>query len=323
MLDSILGSLRVVALATKTDFRSVTSREVALFEGAHGWGEFSPFLEYNYNESVPWLTSAIEAAFVPAPVALRSEIIVNATLPALNNAQEIESLLDSYPGCSVIKVKVGTDAIKDLERLAIIRELRPVAKIRIDVNGLWDVDQATSFLKTAGDIEYVEQPCATVEELRELKKRTDVKIVGDEVIRKAANPFAVDLSGAVDILMLKVAPLGGITRALEIAEHHQLPVVVSSALESAVGISYGLQLASALPSLNFACGLGTGSLLAVDVAHLPIKDGKIELDDVRPESALLNKLAVSNERLNWWKNRIRMTWSAGAERYVNERGWTI
>ncbi len=323
MLDSILGSLRVVALATKTDFRSVTSREVALFEGAHGWGEFSPFLEYNYNESVPWLTSAVEAAFVPAPVALRSEIIVNATLPALNNAQEIESLLDSYPGCSVIKVKVGTDAIKDLERLAIIRELRPDAKIRIDVNGLWDVDQATSFLKTAGDIEYVEQPCATVEELRELKKRTDVKIVGDEVIRKAANPFAVDLSGAVDILMLKVAPLGGITRALEIAEHHQLPLVVSSALESAVGISYGLQLASALPSLNFACGLGTGSLLAVDVAHLPIKDGKIELDDVRPESAILNKLAVSNERLNWWKNRIRMTWSAGAERYVNERGWTI
>ncbi len=323
MLDSILGSLRVVALATKTDFRSVTSREVALFEGAHGWGEFSPFLEYNYNESVPWLTSAVEAAFVPAPVALRSEISVNATLPALNNAQEIESLLDSYPGCSVIKVKVGTDAIKDLERLAIIRELRPDAKIRIDVNGLWDVDQATSFLKTVGDIEYVEQPCATVEELRELKKRTDVKIVGDEVIRKAANPFAVDLSGAVDILMLKVAPLGGITRALEIAEHHQLPLVVSSALESAVGISYGLQLASALPSLNFACGLGTGSLLAVDVAHLPIKDGKIELDDVRPESAILNKLAVSNERLNWWKNRIRMTWSAGAERYVNERGWTI
>jgi len=323
MLDSILGSLRVVALATKTDFRSVTSREVALFEGTHGWGEFSPFLEYNYNESVPWLTSAIEAAFVPGPVALRSEIIVNATLPALNNAQEIESLLDSYPGCSVIKVKVGTDALKDLERLAIIRELRPDAKIRIDVNGLWDVDQATSFLNTVGDIEYVEQPCATVEELRELKKRTDVKIVGDEVIRKAANPFAVNLSGAVDILMLKVAPLGGITRALEIAEHHQLPVVVSSALESAVGISYGLQLASAIPSLNFACGLGTGSLLAVDVAHLPIKDGKIELDDVRPESAILNKLAVSNERLNWWKNRIRMTWSAGAERYVNERGWAI
>ena len=286
-------------------------------------GGVSPFLEYNYNESVPWLTSAIEAAFVPAPVALRSEIIVNATLPALNNPQEIESLLDSYPGCSVIKVKVGTDAFKDLERLAIIRELRPDAKIRIDVNGLWDVNQATSFLNTVGDIEYVEQPCATIEELRELKNRTDVKIVGDEVIRKAANPFAVDLSGAVDILMLKVAPLGGITRALEIAEHHQLPVVVSSALESAVGISYGLQLASAIPSLNFACGLGTGSLLAVDVAHLPIKDGKIALDDVRPESATLNKLAVSNERLNWWKNRIRMTWSAGAERYVNERGWTI
>jgi len=323
MLDSILGSLRVVALATKTDFRSITSREVALFEGPVGWGEFSPFLEYSYSQSVPWLTSAIEAAFVPAPPALRSDIAVNATLPALDNPSEIEALLETYPGCSVIKVKVGNDPDKDRERLQIIRELRPDAKIRIDVNGLWNVDQAASFLNSVGDIEYAEQPCATVEELRELKKRTQVKIVGDEVIRKAKDPFAVDLSDAVDILMLKVAPLGGITRSLEIAQHHKLPVVVSSALESAVGISYGLKLASALPSLNFACGLGTGSLLAVDVDQLPIKDGMIEVTDVRPDISVLNKLAASNERLNWWKNRIRMTWSAGAESYIYERGWNV
>jgi len=321
MLDSILGSLRVVALATKTDFRSVTSREVALFEGPLGWGEFSPFLEYSYSESVPWLTSAVEAAFVSPPPALRSEIAVNATLPALDNAQEIEGLLDSYPGCSVIKVKVGTDPVKDLDRLAIIRELRPDATIRIDVNGLWDVEQAASFLNNVGEIEYVEQPCASVEELRELKKRTSIKIIGDEVIRKAKDPFAVDLSDAVDIVMLKVAPLGGITRALEIARYHKLPVVVSSALESAVGISYGLKLASALPFLDFACGLGTGSLLAVDVEQLPINNGMIRVVDVRPEIPLLNKLAVSNERLNWWKNRIRMTWDAGAESFINERGW--
>lgn len=321
MLDSILGSLRVVALATKTDFRSVTSREVALFEGPMGWGEFCPFLEYSYSESVPWLTSAIEAAFVPAPPGFRQEIAVNATLPALDNAQDIQGLLDSYPGCTVIKVKVGGDPVKDMERLGIIRSLRPDAKIRIDVNGLWSVDEAASFLNTVGDIEYAEQPCATVEELRELKKRTHVKIVGDEVIRKAKDPFALDLSEAVDIVMLKVAPLGGITRAIEIAQHHNLPVVVSSALESAVGISYGLKLASALPTLEFACGLGTGSLLAVDVEQLPINNGMIRVADVRPEVSVLNKLAVSNERLNWWKNRIRMTWSAGAESFINERGW--
>lgn len=321
MLDSILGSLRVVALATKTDFRSVTSREVALFEGPMGWGEFSPFLEYSYSESVPWLTSAIEAAFVQAPAAHRTEIAVNATLPALDNAQEISALLDSYPGCSVIKVKVGVDSAKDLERLKIIRELRPDAALRIDVNGLWSVEDAASFLNQVGEIEYVEQPCATVEELQELKKRTSTKIVGDEVIRKAKDPFAVDLQGAIDIVMLKVAPLGGITRAMEIAKYHALPVVVSSALESAIGISYGLKLASALPSLDFASGLGTGSLLAVDVAQLPIIDGMIHVSDVIPDNAALNKLAVSNERLNWWKNRLRMTWSAGAESFVHERGW--
>lgn len=322
MLDSILGSLKVVALATKTDFRSVTSREVALFEGPMGWGEFSPFLEYSYEESVPWLLSAIEAAFVHTPIGVRSAIEVNATLPAMDDPEEIEKLLNGFEGTKVVKIKVGGEPEIDLARIACVRELRPEAKIRLDVNGLWSVNQAHAFLIQAGEIEYVEQPCSTIEELRELKLRMEIKIAGDEIIRKAKDPINLDLSGAIDIVMLKVAPLGGIAQALEIARHYSLPVAVSSALESAIGISHGLKLAASIPELNYACGLGTGALLAVDVAELPIVDGKIEVADVTPDSLALNKFAVSNERLNWWKNRIRMTWAAGAEQKINESGWS-
>ena len=321
MLDSILGSLKVVALATTTDFRSVTSREVALFEGPMGWAEFSPFLEYSFEESIPWLVSAIEAAFAQTPQLMRSEIAVNATLPALDDRSEIERILDAFEGVSVVKIKVGTQMCADLARVACVRELLPHAKIRIDVNGLWSVNEAYEFLDQVGEIEYVEQPCSTIEELRELKKRCTVKIAGDEVIRKAKDPFELELTGAIDILMLKVAPLGGISRAMEIARHHQLPVVVSSALESAVGISHGLKLAAALPELNFACGLGTGALLAADVAKIPIINGAMRVRDVSPDTDVIDKYAVSSERLNWWRNRVRMTWSAGAQSITRERGW--
>jgi O-succinylbenzoate synthase len=322
MLDSILGSLKVVALATKTDFRSVTSREVALFEGPEGWGEFSPFLEYGFEESVPWLLSGVEAAFVKSPAAVRQRIEVNATLPAIDDPTEIEKLLNSFEGSKVVKIKVGGEPEIDLARIRCVRELRPDAKIRIDVNGLWSVNQAQAFLTQAGEIEYVEQPCLTIEELRELKLRTGVKIAGDEIIRKARDPLNLDLSGAIDIVMLKVAPLGGIAKALEIARHYSLPVAVSSALESAVGISHGLKLAAAIPDLDYACGLGTGALLAVDVGELPIIGGEIELADIAPDPSALNKFAVSNERLNWWKNRIRMVWNAGAEQIIKDRGWS-
>jgi O-succinylbenzoate synthase len=191
-----------------------------------------------------------------------------------------------------------------LARVNAIRQLRPNAKVRIDVNGLWSVVQAEEFLSSVGEVEYVEQPCATLEELRELKAQTSVKIVGDEILRKASNPFDIDLSGAIDFLMLKVQPLGGIKRAQAIAEHHNLPIVVSSALESAVGINYGLMLAASFKEMNFDCGLGTGSLLAADVAHLPIVDGKIEISEFEPQ---LDGLDVAPDRFEWWKNRIMRT----------------
>jgi O-succinylbenzoate synthase len=304
MDQQLLDSLRVIALPMKTNFRGISVREVALIKGSHGWGEFSPFIEYDDAESAPWLASAIEAATTPQPKLYRTSVAVNGTIPALNDPDELARIVDSFPGVNTFKVKVGNNLVEDLARIKVIRQLRPHANIRIDVNGLWNVGQAEEFLASVGQIEYVEQPCATIEELRELKSRTPVKIVGDEILRKAPNPFEIDLTGAIDYLMLKVQPLGGIKRAHAIAEHHKLPIVVSSALESAVGIKHGLTLAASFEEMNFDCGLGTGSLLAADVAHLPIVDGKIEISEFEPQ---LDGLDVAPDRFDWWKNRIMRT----------------
>jgi len=300
----LLETLRVVALPTTTNFRGISVREVALIQGEYGWGEFSPFLEYDDAESAPWLACAIEAATNPKPKLYRTEVAINGTIPALNGPADLERIVNSFPGVTTFKIKVGENLSEDLARVNIVRSLRTDAKIRIDANGLWSVDQTVLFLDSVGDVEYVEQPCATIEELRELKKRIDVKIVGDEILRKAKDPFAINLTGAIDYLMLKVQPLGGIKRAHRLAEHHNLPVVVSSALESAVGINYGLILAASFEDMNFDCGLGTGSLLAKNVAELPIVEGKIAISNVVPN---LDGLDVSADRYEWWKNRIMRT----------------
>jgi O-succinylbenzoate synthase len=311
MFKDLLSTMRVVALPMKTDFRGVTVREVALFKGEYGWGEFSPFLEYDDQESSMWLASAIEAATQPRPPQLRTTIPVNGTIPATNDKKVIDELVASYPGVVTYKVKVGENLSEDIARLARIRSLGRKVNIRIDVNGLWSVEDALTnlyaFYENVGPFEYVEQPCATLDEMRELKSKIHIplKIAADEVIRKAEDPFAIDLQGAADIVMLKVQPLGGITRSLAIAEHHGLPAVVSSALESAIGIRYGLELAAALPELHFDCGLATGSLISDDLAHLSIVDGAIAVDgstmgdlDIKLES-----LAVAPDRYEWWKNR--------------------
>jgi O-succinylbenzoate synthase len=209
------------------------------------------------------------------------------------------------------KVKVGDNLSEDIARLAKVRSLRPNAKLRIDVNGTWRVATAVTNLhaiyENTGAIEFVEQPCQSVAELRELKEKLKVAIpiAGDEILRKSADPFKVDLTGAVDILALKVQPLGGIVRAHELAQHHNLPVVVSSALESAVGISHGLALAASFDEINFDCGLATGSLLSANVGELPIVDGEIEVKRIEPN---FDGLDVSPERYKWWQDRLMKTW---------------
>ena len=307
MLDDLLATLRVITLPTRTNFRGVTYREVALMQGPQGWGEFSPFLEYDDNECRPWLASAIEAATVARPARFRDAIAINGTIPELNDKKEIEALMETYSGAKTFKVKVGSNLSEDIARIALVRTLAPQAAIRVDVNGLWNVDDALrnlySYYENIGPLEYVEQPCTTIEELHELKRKIKIplRIAADEIIRKAPDPFKVDLTDAADVVMLKVQPLGGIQRSLDIAAHHGLPVVVSSALESAIGIEYGLDLAASISDLTFDCGLATGSLLSTDVANHQILDGKIALGQISPQ---LDGLDVSPERFGWWKNRI-------------------
>jgi len=315
-LEDALASLRVVALPMKTKFRGIEVRETALFEGPAGWAEFAPFIEYDARESLAWLESAIEAATIHVPAGKRTSIPLNATVPASNDEAEIEEILSWYPGVDTVKIKVGTGIREDLARIAQVRKVLPTAKIRVDVNGSWSVDDAIFNIRTiygevAGNfLEYVEQPVASLIELRELKEGliVDVKIVGDEVLRKAEDPFAIDLDGAIDVLMLKVSPLGGIQRSLDLAAHHKLPVVVSSALESVVGISYGLKLAAQLPVLNYACGLATSALMKADVGFIPIDNGAMSVSTPEISREMLEKLKVSQERLEWWRNRITEVW---------------
>ena len=315
-LEEALASLRVLALPMRTTFRSLNIRETALFKGEYGWGEFAPFVEYSDQESLPWLESAIEAADKPLSPALRESIPINATVPASNDEAEIEQILSWYPGVDTVKIKVGTGIQEDLVRIAVVRKHLPKAKIRIDVNGSWSVKEAAlnvnAIYEVTGDLlEYVEQPVASLDELKQLREdmSVDVKIAGDEVLRKAKDPFAISLYGAIDILMLKVSPLGGIKRAMDLASHHKLPVVISSALESAVGNSYGLALAARVPNLDYACGLGTSALFKQDVSDIPIVNGVIKATGYPIDLDRVERYELKGERLEWWRNRISRVWN--------------
>ena len=315
-LEEALASLRVLALPMRTTFRSLDIRETALFKGENGWGEFAPFVEYSDQESLPWLESAIEAADKALSPALRESIPINATVPASNDEAEIEQILSWYPGVDTVKIKVGTGIQEDLVRIAVVRKHLPKAKIRIDVNGSWSVKEAllnvNAIYEVTGDLlEYVEQPVASLDELKQLKKgmSVDLKIAGDEVLRKAKDPFVISLDGAIDILMLKVSPLGGIKRAMDLASHHKLPVVISSALESAVGISYGLALAARVPNLDYACGLGTSALFNQDVSDIPIVNGAIKAASYPIDLDRVERYELKGERLEWWRNRIIRVWN--------------
>jgi O-succinylbenzoate synthase len=316
-LEEALASLRVLALPMRTTFRSLDVRETALIKGESGWGEFAPFVEYSDQESLPWLESAIEAADKPLSPALRELIPINATVPASNDEAEIEQIMSWYPGVDTVKIKVGTGIREDLARIKAVRKYLPKAKIRIDVNGSWSPDDAlininAIYNEVAGDsLEYVEQPVASLDELKQLKEgmTVDVKIAGDEVLRKAKDPFAISLDGAIDILMLKVSPLGGIKRAMDLASHHKLPVVISSALESAVGISHGLALAARIPKLDYACGLGTSALFNQDISDIPIISGAIKVKNYPIDIAQIERHELKGERLEWWRNRISRVWN--------------
>jgi o-succinylbenzoate synthase len=305
-LDDILDRVHVVALPMRVRFRGITTRELALIDGPAGWGEFGAFLEYGDAEAAHWLAAALDSAYRTSPPPRRDRVDVNATVPAVDAAQ-VPEILARFPGARTAKVKVaepGQTLDDDVARVEAVRALVPT--VRVDANGAWTVDQAATAAAVLGPLEYLEQPCATVEELAELRRRVDVPIAADESIRKAGDPLAVVRAGAADIAVLKVAPLGGISAMLKIAAQIDIPVVVSSALDSAVGIAVGLAAAAALPNLDHACGLGTGRLFAEDVAEpvAPI-DGYLQVRPVAPDPARLRALAAAPQRRQWWIDRIR------------------
>jgi O-succinylbenzoate synthase len=316
-LSDLLATARVVSLPLSTRFRGIETREALLMQGDAGWTEFSPFLEYGDEEAAAWLAAAIDFGWREPQLASDAArvIHVNATLPAVA-AGLVAGVLERFPGCRTVKVKVaeaGQELADDVARVAAAREfVGPDGRIRIDANGGWNVDEAEHAIHSlaAFDLEYVEQPCATVDELAQIRKRVKymgIPIAADESVRKAADPLAVARAGAADILVIKAQPLGGIARASRIIEEAGLPVVVSSAIDTSVGLSMGAYLAASVPGLEYDCGLGTAALLAADVTDEPLMptDGQIEVRRVDVSGQLLNRHAASAERTTWWLERLQ------------------
>ncbi len=306
--------LHAYQIAMRTRFRGITTREGLLVHGSAGWGEFSPFLDYDGDEIRPWAQAAVEAAETGLPAPLRDRIPVNVTVPAVD--AEAAWKIASSSHCRTAKVKVaepGQTLSDDLDRVEAVRDaLGSDGRVRIDANGGWDVPSALDNLRQLGrfGLEYAEQPCRTVEELAELRRtlahhHIDVPIAADESIRRSGDPERVKELDAADIAVLKVQPLGGVRRCLELAERLGLPVVVSSALETSIGIRMGLALAASLPELPYACGLNTVALLTGDVVAQPLValDGTLPVDGITMDVDALAAVAAPANRADFWAAR--------------------
>lgn len=310
-----------VALPMRVRFRGIDVRETVLFRGPSGWGEFGPFPEYADAEASRWLAAGLGMAWGTWPEAVRDRVEVNATVPAVT-PDRVAEVLAGFDGCRTVKVKVaerGQELADDIARVAEVRALLgPSAHLRVDANAAWTVEQAREALGrlAAYDLQYAEQPCAEVAELAELRvllarDGVEVPIAADESVRRAEDPIRVAREGAADLVVVKVAPLGGVESALAIVAECGLPAVVSSAIDSSVGIAAGVALAAALPELDHACGLGTLGLLDADVAARPLApvDGAITIADARavvqaPTHPGLEAHELTGERRDWWLDRL-------------------
>ncbi|TQL44984.1 O-succinylbenzoate synthase [Homoserinimonas aerilata] len=313
-LAELLDTARVVALPLRQRFRGIDTREAMLIEGPNGWTEFSPFTEYDDAEAATWLAAAIDFGWGPLPAVMRPTVRVNATMPVVEPAR-VADVLARFPGCRTVKVKVadpGSTLADDVARVAKVRELLgPDGRIRVDANGAWTIDEAERAVHALAeyDLEYVEQPCASVDELVEIRRRIrhkGIPVAADESVRKAADPLAVARAGAADLLVIKAQPLGGVTAASRIVAEAGLPVVVSSALDTSIGLSMGAHLAAGLPELDYDCGLGTAALLAADVTDAPLlpEGGAIQVRRIEVSGELLDRWAAPVDRAGWWRERL-------------------
>jgi O-succinylbenzoate synthase len=300
----------------RTRFRGITVREGMLLPGPAGWGEFCPFADYDDAVSASWLATAIEQSTLGWPEPVRDRVPVNSIVPAVG--PERAHQIAAGGGCTTVKVKVADhpDSLhEDLARVEAVRAaLGPRGAIRVDANGVWPVDTAIASIrlldKASGGLEYVEQPCRTIAELAAVRRKVDVRIAADESIRHADDPLRVAVAGAADVAVIKCAPLGGVRRALQVAEAAGLPCVVSSALETSVGLAAEVALAGALPELEFACGLGTLSLLTGDVVgdsdSLRPVGGFVSVPSAPPVPDMdkVDSFRLSGSSLEWWAARL-------------------
>ncbi|MET0966496.1 MAG: o-succinylbenzoate synthase [Nakamurella sp.] len=311
-LPELIATARVFAIPMAERFRGITVREGVLLRGPAGWAEFAPFRDYADAECVPWLQAAVETATAPWPAPVRDVIEVNTTVPVVDPKRAAALVVAA--GCRTAKVKVAdprVDLRADADRVAAVRAaLGPDGRIRVDANAAWTVRQAVSAIEVlddaAGGLEYVEQPCPSLPELAEVRSLVRPPIAADESIRRASDPAQVALAGAADIAVIKVAPLGGVRAALRIARAAGLPVVVSSAVDTSVGLAAGLALAAALPELPYACGLGTASLLSADVTTDVLQPihGFIRVPDRAPTPNRLAAVAADAETKGFWLDRL-------------------
>jgi O-succinylbenzoate synthase len=313
-----LGTARVYAIGMTTRFRGITVREGMLLQGPAGWGEFCPFPEYDDTVAAFWLATAVESAVLGWPAPVRDRIPVNVTVPVVDPQRAHQIVTAS--GCRTAKVKVADhpDSLaEDCARLEAVRDaLGPDGFVRVDANGVWDVEVAAAWIpqldSAAAGLQYVEQPCATIEDLAAVRRRVQVPIAADESIRRAEDPLRVAVAGAADVAVIKCTPLGGVRRSLEIAAAAGLPCVVSSALETSVGLAAQLALAGALPEMDHACGLGTLSLLAGDLVAGPSSlrpvNGYLPVPTTPPvpDPGLLDAHVMTTpDQLAWWTRRLQ------------------
>ncbi len=324
-LGEIFNDLTIVAIPTRTSFRGITVREAAIFRGPAGWSEFAPFIEYNEVQSEPWLNAALEGAYKPWPELKRNKVGVNATLPKVEISR-VNEILERFPGARTVKIKVD-DFEKDSELVEAALDFNSDFMIRLDVNGGWDLETAllnlyNYNLRFGKVFEYIEQPCLEISDLRKLKAEIPMKIAIDESIRQALDSDFSDAQNFADIAIIKWAPSGGISRANNLIARIGLPAVISSALDTGIGISHGLALAATQNDLTLDCGLATLSLLESDVVlpALEISDGFITVNRTVPDEKLLSKYAASSDRRIWWQQRIEKIWESGfGERWQREQ----
>jgi o-succinylbenzoate synthase len=297
-------------VAMRVRFRGQLRRRGVLLHGRAGWGEFSPFPDYDATVSARWLAAALEAANDGWPAPVREHIPVNTTVPA-TGAEQAHAMVTAS-SCTTAKVKVaepGQSLAQDVDRVEAVRDaLGASGRIRVDANGGWSLDEATAALGALArfDLEYAEQPVGSLADMASLRRRVDVPLAADESVRRSEDPMRIAGLEAADVVVLKVQPLGGVRTCLRVAEACGLPVVVSSALETSVGIAAGLALAGALPELPYACGLATVELLDGDTCSeslVPV-GGMLPVMARAPEPDRIDDVRADETTTTWWERRL-------------------